>query len=90
MVLKIDKDLTFTSISFKENNNLINEIYKITVFNDMLINTTHNKNIIAINSNDELNKLINEFGDVLVNLIDEVSISCSNPHKISLINNKTI
>jgi len=90
MVLKIDKDLTFTSIAVEETNGSINEIYKITVFNDMLINTTHNKNIIAINSNDELNKLINEFGDVLVNLIDEVSISCSNPHKISLINNKTI
>jgi len=59
---------------------------------------TNNKNIIVINSNDELNniitsndklnKRINEFSDVLGNSINEVSISCANPYTFPLNVNK--
>jgi len=90
LYLKTDKGLTCIATAVEETKGSINEIYKITVLNDLLINTSFNNNIFVINSNDELNKLINEFGDVLVNSIDEVSISCANPHTIPLINNKPI
>ena len=89
LYVKTSKGLSFIATAAEENNTS-REIYKITVFDDLLRDTKFNKNIILINSNEELSKLINEFSDVLVNSIDEVSISFANPHTIQLSDEKPI
>jgi len=51
LYLKTDKSLTCVATAMEENTNDSINIYKITVFNNMLMNTSHHKNIMVINSN---------------------------------------